>query len=463
MDYLVKQRETELSTENDAEGEEEGVDNDEDKVHQTLQIDYSKMVERLLALASDRGILGRNRNQLYQYAKRFKSLSGRATVVENGDKQTESEVVSAQVDENGNVDNSVQEPEGKKKKRRKKRKIDSSDELLSKKHKSQLEEDDAESFKTQELEQKPQELDDNLGKQGKRNKKKRENTTPSSEMLETTLCKSVEDNTATSVHQDTNSAISTQNEHSDMGAIENEMSADVNANTKQNETRQTLITSESMLNGHSSPVVDKREKTTASKKIKHTKTSCKRSLDTFSDSSFDNTGTEVHSSNASLNGFEQTGSDLVENDAKVESLHGGKKTKTKHVAAGEEPFAVFQKVKATPPAFVNKAVSKITTKSLPRKHKASAAAVTCPKSDPAGLTKKRVRIALSKNTAHTTHDYRKSLTESPLIPFDASKTPTHGLLKSGPTTTPQKTSGADQSSQSKRRSVRKRPSASDFF
>ena len=33
----------------------------------------------------------------------------------------------------------------------------------------------------------------------------------------------------------------------------------------------------------------------------------------------------------------------------------------------------------------------------------SEAAVACPKSDPAGLSKKRVRIALSKNTAHTTH------------------------------------------------------------
>ena len=59
-------------------------------------------------------------------------------------------------------------------------------------------------------------------------------------------------------------------------------------------------------------------------------------------------------------------------------------------------------------------------------------------------------------------DYRKSLTESPFIPFDASKTPTHGLLKSGSTTS-RRASSAVRSSQSRKHSVRKRPSASDFF
>ena len=283
------------------------------------------------------------------FIARLKSLSGCTTVVENGDQPTEAKVVSAPVDENGNVDNGVREPEeSKKKKKRKKRKTESSDEFLNKRPKSQLE--GVEGLNTQELQQKPRILNDKLGK---KNKKKRKDMK--------------EDNTAISILQNTHSAPSTQNAHSDIGLLMNKVSTDINGDAKQNETKQTS-TSDNTLNGHSSQFIGHKDKTTVSKKTKHTETSYKQSSDTFSHSSVSDTGTEVQSLNASLNGFEQTSNDLVEEDTKEENPHG-KKTRTKDMTAEDKPFAVFQKVKATPPAFVKKAVTKITPKTAPRKTK----------------------------------------------------------------------------------------------
>ncbi|KAG8231951.1 hypothetical protein J437_LFUL008871 [Ladona fulva] len=68
---------------------------------------------------------------------------------------------------------------------------------------------------------------------------------------------------------------------------------------------------------------------------------------------------------------------------------------------------------------------KITPKTTRKEEilKGSASKLKTPSSD------KRVKIVLSRNLAQETHEYQKSLRDSPAIPFDPSKVPTQGVLK----------------------------------
>ncbi|CAH3195714.1 unnamed protein product, partial [Porites evermanni] len=92
-----------------------------------------------------------------------------------------------------------------------------------------------------------------------------------------------------------------------------------------------------------------------------------------------------------------------------------------------------------------------------------------PTSVPAKGSRKRVRIEMSKNTAHTTQDYLRTLKQSPNIPFDAQKTPMQGLLKSPPL--PRRTplyvkvkrSTDTRQKQQKQSKSPKRQKAADFF
>lgn len=137
-------------------------------------------------------------------------------------------------------------------------------------------------------------------------------------------------------------------------------------------------------------------------------------------------------------------------------------------AGGEnEPFARFDNSLTTPPAFFRKCASK-ASKSEPRRLKKKDLQDEAPGSEPAKQTNKRVRIEMSKNTAHTPQDYQRSLKESPRIPFDANKAPIQGLLKSPPK--PQRTplqfkkrSKLPSNSGKKKTNTPKRSSAVDFF
>lgn len=144
-----------------------------------------------------------------------------------------------------------------------------------------------------------------------------------------------------------------------------------------------------------------------------------------------------------------------------------KKVLKKATSPNEEPFAKFQK-NFTPPAFFRKSLRK-TPRTEPQKSKTSHEKNQTPTSVPAKGSRKRVRIEMSKNTAHTTQDYLRTLKQSPEIPFDAQKTPTQGLLKSPPL--PRRTplyvkvkrSTDTQQKQQKQSKSPKRPKAADFF
>lgn len=141
--------------------------------------------------------------------------------------------------------------------------------------------------------------------------------------------------------------------------------------------------------------------------------------------------------------------------------------RAKAFGSENEPFARFQSSLTTPPAFFRKCASK-AAKSEPRRLKKKDVKDEAPGSEPAKQANKRVRIAMSKNTAHTPQDYQRSLKESPRIPFDAKKAPTQGLLKSPPK--PQRTplhfkkrSTLPSKSGKKKTNAPKRSSAVDFF
>ncbi|XP_068686639.1 ribosomal RNA processing protein 1 homolog B-like [Montipora foliosa] len=136
-----------------------------------------------------------------------------------------------------------------------------------------------------------------------------------------------------------------------------------------------------------------------------------------------------------------------------------KKLLQKAAKGGSEPFAQFRKSSISPPAFFRRCVSK-TPKSAPPRPKANGVQDQTPGSEPAKGRHRRVRIEVSKNTAHTPQDYQRSLKESPRIPFDASKTPNQGLLKSPPK--PQRTPLHFQK-KPKQSKIAKRPKAIDFF
>lgn len=51
-------------------------------------------------------------------------------------------------------------------------------------------------------------------------------------------------------------------------------------------------------------------------------------------------------------------------------------------------------------------------------------------------SKKRVKIALQRNTAQHTSEYMLQIRKSPAIPFDANKKPLAGVLKASPIPSP---------------------------
>jgi len=187
---------------------------------------------------------------------------------------------------------------------------------------------------------------------------------------------------------------------------------------------------------------------------------------------------EEHESSKSLvNGSSESEASAVNGDTRLSpeiedqtsSRTVDRKVFRKAASSSCEPFAKFQK-NSTPPAFVRKCLAK-TPSTEPQKSKTSKLKNQPPRSVPPKQTSKRVRIEMSKNTAHTAQDYRRSVKESPRIPFDAHKTPTQGLLKSPPL--PQRTplvvkaapspDPAQRQQGKKQPKAGQRPKALDFF
>ncbi|XP_041470710.1 ribosomal RNA processing protein 1 homolog A-like [Lytechinus variegatus] len=122
-----------------------------------------------------------------------------------------------------------------------------------------------------------------------------------------------------------------------------------------------------------------------------------------------------------------------------------------------KPFAAFDKV-STPVAYVKKAKKMTEPSTLPRTKAKSR--VETQFSPP--MTRKRVKIALSKNEFQPATDYKQRIKQSPGVPFDGTKKPAFSVLKQTPPKSEVRVPKVKGSSK-KQGKVGKRPKAKDFF
>ncbi|KAL9965525.1 hypothetical protein ACROYT_G029334 [Oculina patagonica] len=376
------------------------------------KVDFAAVADRLFTLASDRNVLGRNRNQLFEWAKRLRKQP-------TGEHE---EGVPVQQDE---IANGI--PVGTKRKA-----ASESSNILN----SLTEDNSGEKNHTREGKQKRKKKKhgEDCNEEKKEAKKKRKHC---QENLNVESCLD-------------------EGVTSEEGKVE----------SKRKKKRKSLVD-----NGDRTAI------------CKHSNNGNKNDFEEVVIANGNNKS-EEHTSNESLvNGSSENDSSAVNGDTRHspeshdQALSGTVEKMVLRKAArfNGEPFAKFQK-NSTPPAFVRKCLAK-TPSTEPRKTKTSSKKDQPPGSAPAKQTPKRVRIEMSKNTAHTTQDYRRSLKESPKIPFDAQKTPTQGLLKSlhlSSPPLPQRTplvvrKSASSTDPGQKRQVKKqpkagqRPRAFDFF
>ncbi|KAJ7333102.1 Ribosomal RNA processing protein 1 B [Desmophyllum pertusum] len=356
-------------------------ESDEKQKTVAIKVDFTAVADRLFTLASDRNILGRNRKQLFGWAKRLRKSTGEH---EEGHPVQHNEILNGipvvglkrkAACEPSDVTNGVTEDnyEGKnhaKEGKRKRKKKKHSDEKIEKEEEKHTEEFTEEKEKPKGKRKKSEE---NLG------------------------------NTVSCLGE---------------GVTPEEGKVELKKKKKKKK----------------SPV-DDNDRTTTSKK---SNSDHKHGLEESGITNGDNSSEEQQSNEPLVNGSSENDSSAVNGDLNISpenndqalSSRVTRKALRRATGPNSEAFAKFQK-NSTPPAFVRKCLAK-TPSTEPRKSKTNRVKNQPPGSAPAKGSHKKVRIEMSKNTAHTTQDYQRSLKDSPKIPFDAQKTPTQGLLKSPP-------------------------------
>ncbi|PFX32530.1 Ribosomal RNA processing protein 1-like B [Stylophora pistillata] len=371
----------------------------EEQQNSKIKVDFASAADRLFSLASDRNILGRNRNQLFNWAKRLRKGS------------TEGEHVETPVQED-RIPNGF--PVGSKRKTEERESLDNHrDHSHTKKPKQKNKKIKVTTDKKEE------ELDKHSNEYAmiddkKEGKRKRKNGQDSEGHVELSFEEEEE------IHTQQNTEPKNTRKKKKKSLLEN----DKRTVFRETETNSFNENGEELVN------------------------------DTSDDTTSAVNGDTIHSTDKN----DQTSSRTV----KKKVLHEAN-------GHGEEPFAKFQK-NSTPPAFVRRFSAKIPST---ERRKKTNMKFQLPGSEPSKGTQKRVRIEMSKNTSHTTQDYKRSLKESPSIPFDAGKTPPQGLLKSPPklqrtpvviNKTAEASTGSGQLQQKKKQpKIAKRPKALDFF
>ncbi|XP_031552792.1 ribosomal RNA processing protein 1 homolog B-like isoform X2 [Actinia tenebrosa] len=344
-------------------------DEKQDEKKQILQINCQAIADKLFSLGSDREILGRNRNLLYLYAKKFKKAVSDDT-------------------------------EGNEKGRKRK-----------------LEQE-------KETEKLPDEVVPNK-KSKKKQEKLRLNGTASSEIGE-------KENEPEVTQKDGKKKKQKRTQKGQQDTSEKEVPAP--PKMKKKPTKKVLD-----INGYSKDdIINKESSVKTSNGLQEDETNnnevAAQGKSSLSEKIVEKTIKELRSQVSSAQDTEKT---------------PVKKKKKQELQGDETPFAAFTKT-VTPPAFFKEAVSRTE----PRKAKTSK--LTCPNSEPQN-SKKKVRIHLHKNKAQSTSDYVKSVTSSPDIPFDASRTPEFSLLKTKSLTKSKPVIAA------KKRTPSNRSKAVDFF
>ncbi|KAK2143135.1 hypothetical protein LSH36_874g01064 [Paralvinella palmiformis] len=129
-------------------------------------------------------------------------------------------------------------------------------------------------------------------------------------------------------------------------------------------------------------------------------------------------------------GFEVDSDDMLSDTSAKNDTSVPQSSKNKQNLEGA--LISFTKVKTTPPAFVKRAIKKLSTpKTEPKKPSAKLVNDVVTGSS-LSLSKKKVIFAMSKNKAQ---DFNESLMVSPVIPFDPKQKPDQGILRSSPATT----------------------------
>ncbi|EDO46082.1 predicted protein [Nematostella vectensis] len=407
--------------------------NNDEAEEKDLEIDCLALADKLFAVASDREVLSRNRHVLYSFVKRFKKLKSGHTGQPNLN-------VDSMSDSNADMETGV-------KRRQETQEVEVSEEVPKKKRKKKQKV----VSNTSEKDLNNDDISEMAGKEA---------ALSSQKMNANNLEILVDGDSQSSLEaqRDTghkNSKVSKRNKRKQQkdSVLENGVS-----DSHKSETEACLSTRDIVMEDDNAP-----KQTDGAKEEKPKKKQKINGKSEFSESKTDSpmkesvTEVEAKADVPEVDGFVKAIRDKISDKQDEPKTASKTPTKSKSLSKPKTlddiPFAFFKKTNTTPKAYVKKQVPLTEPKKGSKQEKVP----VCPDSAPQG-SRKKVRIALSKNTAHTHQDYANSLKESPTIPFDAERSPSFGLLKAKSVLTPSPSAPARNT-----RSQRNRPNASDFF